>query len=81
MGSGASFQQHSVDNITATDCGIGVLTRLPRFEDDDGFGQAGISGPEIIRLARLKSDKAFRHWETNRPEGLTLCPSVPRSQV
>lgn len=63
------------------DYGTRVLTRLPKIDGDDIFGQAGVSSPGIIGFARFKSDRVFRHWETSQPEGFTLCPSHPTSQV
>lgn len=58
-----------------------VLIRLSKFDDDDIFGQAGVSSPGIIRCTRFKSDRVFRHWETRQPEGFMLCPPHPTSQV
>lgn len=80
MGFGAS-QQHSVDNTTPTDCGIGVLTTLPKFDNDENFGQAVVSGPGIIGFARFKSVRSFRHRETSRPEAFTVCPSHLMNQM
>jgi len=70
LGSGPFSQQCSVDTITATDYGTRVVIRLPKFEDDYIFGQAGVSGPGMIRFARFESDQAFINRETSRPEGL-----------
>lgn len=73
-----------LDSITANrlwNYGTRVLIRLPKFDDDDIFGQAGVSSPGIIRFTRFKSDWVFRHWETRQPEGFMLCPSHPTSQV
>lgn len=68
-------QQCSIDSITAADYGTELLSGMSKF-DNDIFGQGGVSVPGII-FTKFKSDGAFRHWETNRPEGLLLCPSHP----
>lgn len=72
----SSSQQYSIYSITAADYGTEFLTGLSKFDNDDVFGQVGVSVARII-FARFKSDQAFRHWETNRPEGLILCPPHP----
>lgn len=75
----SSSQQYSIHSITAADCRTEVLTGPSKFENDDIFGQAEVSGARIV-FARLRFDQAFRHWEANRPEGLILCPSHLKSQ-
>lgn len=75
MGFGTFPQQYTVGSITSIDCGTGVLTRLPKFDDDNIFGQAGISGPGIIIFSIFTSEE-----ETRRPIILRLCLSHATGQ-